>query len=540
MRKVVFIADFFVETVTGGGELNNEVLIEDLRDQKIKVNKIQSHVVTSDFLHAHSDHFFIVSNFIGLSFECRRILMDFDYIIYEHDHKYLKTRNPAFYKDFKAPLRDVVNYGFYKNAKSILCQSNFHKSIVEKNLELDNVINLGGNLWSSKSLNILRHMSLEKKEKRCSVMKSSIEHKNTQGATEHCRQSALDYELVSDPVYESFLSKLGKNEKLVFLPQTPETLSRVVVEARMMGMSVITNNLVGATSEPWFKLKGPLLIDFMADKRKEIVEKVKELYSEIRLPLIKNPEITIMSTFNDGTPYLEPFLKDITRQTIFDKCELFFVDAASAGNEKEIIEKYMKKYDNIIYHRIEKNASVTECMNFIIKMSNGKYLTYGNIDDRRKDNCLEVLYGALLANKDLGLVYGDIYQTDVPNEVFEKNSSNKLLSDHSRDSYSKENMIKCLPGPIPLWKKELHERSGFFDQDGCDYADDWEMWLRAVNEGSIFEKVDDVVGLYFSDGRSQEENNIKQRKEEARIFYKYSHIFGTNFSKYKPYFDQYL
>ena len=131
MRKVIFIADFFADQISGGGELNNEVLIGDLKRQDLEIKKIQSHLVTATFLKNHSKCFYIVSNFVNLSFKCRQMLMDFDYIIYEHDHKYLKTRNPAYYKDFKAPSRDITNYSFYREAKIILCQSNFHKSIVQ-------------------------------------------------------------------------------------------------------------------------------------------------------------------------------------------------------------------------------------------------------------------------------------------------------------------------------------------------------------------------------------------------------------------------
>jgi len=45
-----------------------------------------------------------------------------------------------------------------------------------------------------------------------------------------------------------------------------------VVEARMMGMTVITNKLVGALSEDWFELKGNELIDVMREKRKVIAD----------------------------------------------------------------------------------------------------------------------------------------------------------------------------------------------------------------------------------------------------------------------------
>ena len=107
-------------------------------------------------------------------------------------------------------------------------------------------------------------------------MESNNWHKNTSGAIKLCKTKQWDYVLIEPCEYEDFLHRLGKNEKFVFLPKTPETLSRIVVEARMMGMSVITNNLVGATKEPWFNMKGQELIQFMADKKEEICNTVKE------------------------------------------------------------------------------------------------------------------------------------------------------------------------------------------------------------------------------------------------------------------------
>ena len=38
----------------------------------------------------------------------------------------------------------------------------------------------------------------------------------------------------------------------------------------MMGLSVVTNSLVGATKEDWFSLKGEELIEFIKNKRIEI------------------------------------------------------------------------------------------------------------------------------------------------------------------------------------------------------------------------------------------------------------------------------
>jgi hypothetical protein len=48
----------------------------------------------------------------------------------------------------------------------------------------------------------------------------------------------------------------------------------------MMGMSVVTNNKIGATKEKWFKLKGEELIELMYDKKQEILDKVIGVFSE--------------------------------------------------------------------------------------------------------------------------------------------------------------------------------------------------------------------------------------------------------------------
>ena len=74
-KKIIFIADYFTEHVLGGGELNNEELIIILQESGYDVLKVQSHLVTLDFLKRHKDDFFIVANFVNL---------------YEHNKEFLK------------------------------------------------------------------------------------------------------------------------------------------------------------------------------------------------------------------------------------------------------------------------------------------------------------------------------------------------------------------------------------------------------------------------------------------------------------------
>tara|TARA_R110002110_G_scaffold43738_2_gene135342 strand:+ start:1361 stop:2206 length:846 start_codon:yes stop_codon:yes gene_type:complete len=280
MNKIVFIADFFANEIAGGGELNNQELIEILRERGTHVLEVKSNKLTPEFISECSERVkFIVANFIMLSEESKTMLKnDREYIIYEHDHKYVKGRNPANYDNFIAPKSEIINFSFYKNAKAVLCQSKFHAGIVESNLKLDNIISLGGNLWSEDSLETMLSMSKVDKKPTCAIMSSTNWHKNTGDAIKLCKAKQWDYDIIPPCGYMEFLLRLGENEKFVFLPKTPETLSRIAVEARMMGLSVITNDMVGATKEDWFSFKGAELIKIMDNKRKEIPDLVERTF----------------------------------------------------------------------------------------------------------------------------------------------------------------------------------------------------------------------------------------------------------------------
>lgn len=80
--------------------------------------------------------------------------------------------------------------------------------------------------------------------------------------------------MIESQDYYEFLNKLGKNNYFCFIPKTPETLSRVVIEAKMMNITVFTNKLVGALYEDWFYLNGEELINFMINKRQEVCDKI--------------------------------------------------------------------------------------------------------------------------------------------------------------------------------------------------------------------------------------------------------------------------
>tara|TARA_R100000664_G_C2760058_1_gene150677 strand:- start:12110 stop:13765 length:1656 start_codon:yes stop_codon:yes gene_type:complete len=546
MSDIFFISDFFADEINGGAERCNEAFIQ-LLGEDFNVSKVLSRNVDLDFIQENKNAFFIVANFFHLRKNVKKYIADnVRYIIYEHDHKYLANNNPLKFKNFVAPQSSVINKNFFQNAEYVICQSKLHSEIVYKNMLTDNIINAGANFWSKEDLAFIESKIGETKEHKYASMANTNKNKGTLKSVDYCKKKGYELSLIPELDFKNFISALSKVENFVFFPQWVESYSRVAIEAKILGCKIITNRFLGVASEDYFSLNGVELLNKIKENNDTLLKKMKRIINEepieanVKLPEI--PKITISCSVYNGDKYIEHFLEDITNQSVFKHCELIIVNANSPGDEESVIKQYVNQYENIKYKRLDYRASTTEVINMVIdEMATGEYITIGNIDDRRRKDCLEIQARYLMFNDDISLVYGDCFQTEKENETFNNNSSRNFKYEHSLKDFSKENMIKCLPGPMPMWRLNVHKDVGLFSEK-YHFANDWDMWLRMVDAGLKFKKIDKSVGLYYfnPDGMSTSKDNFSSKiKEEAELFFRYEHIFGQkNFNMFKDYFSQ--
>ena len=258
MADIVFISDFFVDQIAGGGEICDNVLMSLFRSDGYKIAKFNSHITSDNHikLYRKCGFKFIVSNFCNLNEQTKQELVKYpgSYCIMEHDHKYLKTRDPSVFKDFKAPSNQIINRVFYASAKAIFAQSKLHKEVIEKNLGITNVVNLGMNLWTDEQLSIIESNLENDKKDDYAIVNSKNPTKNTQACVQYCQEKELQYTLVSSPDYAEFIKQLSQHKKYLYFPKVLETFNRVIIEARMLGCKVNTTANNGCLSEDWFKL----------------------------------------------------------------------------------------------------------------------------------------------------------------------------------------------------------------------------------------------------------------------------------------------
>ncbi len=246
-------------------------------------------------------------------------------------------------------------------------------------------------------------------------------------------------------------------------------------------------------------------------------------------------KVSIITSLYAGDEHIQGFMENITNQSIFKDCELVIVNANSPHHEEDVIFPYLKN-ENIKYIKLNTRVNVHVTMNIAIENSSSEYIAIANVDDRRTVKSLE-LQAKALDEHDVDLVYGNSLVTRKANQNPDTYVGGKMF-EHSLMPFSKENMVKCLPGPFPMWKRTMTDKNGKFDES-MKFAGDWEFWLRCVSNGSVFHKINEIVGLYYHNPNGLTTNiEFESEKflEERSVYSKYRELFGKNFYLYKNYF----
>jgi len=113
---------------------------------------------------------------------------------------------------------------------------------------------------------------------------------------------------------------------------------------------------------------------------------------------------------------------------------------------------------------------------------------------RRCFNALEIMASYLDQHREISLVYGDQLITTIKNDTFATTSA---LKRWNWPDYSYQELRqRCCVGSQPMWRKSLHDRYGYFQEDfRC--AGDYEFWLRIASQGAKMSLIPEILGLYY-------------------------------------------
>ena len=197
----------------------------------------------------------------------------------------------------------------------------------------------------------------------------------------------------------------------------------------------------------------------------------------------------LLSTYHD-LPLLQGRLDNLLTQTGVD-LEIVFIAEAGSKEWQTFDYWFPKHLDRLYIKTIETEGIPTlyDAWNQGIAIAEGEYITNVNTDDRLYPGALQKMIDVLDNNPDYGLVYPDVDRVDeIDGEPFgqfnwAEGDLNILLDG-------------CFLGPMPMWRKSLHDKYGLFD-GGYHSSGDYEFWLRLAKDGVKFYHLKEVMGAYF-------------------------------------------
>lgn len=270
LRKIL-VSDFTIKEVPhGGSEWVNQVLIDRFNLEFEYSSQLSSW---------DTEAFYIISNISLMKPELVREIPKLSYIIIENDYKIHVTRHPWRFPNSIIPINERINYDLYENAKAVFVQTTDHLNVYKSNQVKGNFINLNCSIWSDSDLEMLKEFLHKKpiKNGKSAIYYTNNWIKNSQGAIKFCNEKGLSVQLIENNSERSeFLNQLSDCSNLVFFPIARETFCRLVVEAKCMGLDVITTKNYGASLETWFDMKGEDLIKFLkikTEKNLKLIER---------------------------------------------------------------------------------------------------------------------------------------------------------------------------------------------------------------------------------------------------------------------------
>jgi|TARA_R110002060_G_scaffold38317_8_gene49525 alpha-1,6-rhamnosyltransferase len=206
-------------------------------------------------------------------------------------------------------------------------------------------------------------------------------------------------------------------------------------------------------------------------------------------------KISSITPCYNGGEYLAGFLGNVTSQVNLDEIEIVLDHNAPEKWEIDLVEKFQKEHPGVLIHNVKEHVdNIARSMNDCWNMASGKYVAIWNIDDLRVPNSLKLQADFLDTNPAHGVVHGNFVIVD------SFGSGAGRLVDHSQYFTPHRELTRgMVTGPFLMWRKNLKDKCGMFDEQLVSGADfDLSIRLAANSRVGV---VNEILGAYLDEGK---------------------------------------
>ncbi len=191
-------------------------------------------------------------------------------------------------------------------------------------------------------------------------------------------------------------------------------------------------------------------------------------------------EVTVIIPNYNGIDYLGGCLESLAAQTM--QPEIIVVDNASTDGSLDIA----RRYEGIRIIELSQNFGFCRAVNEGIAATQTKYLILLNNDTKADPSFVEELYKAIDKHDDTFSVAAKMLQMNRPDRIDSAGDlycalgwAFSLGKDGSAKRYDREAVVFSACGGAAIYRKDLFEQIGYFDELHFSYLEDVDVGYRA-------------------------------------------------------------
>jgi hypothetical protein len=292
MIKYTLIDDAAISL--GGTSLTLDAITEPFKDECEIIS-------SADLCHTHLQfkhpQVWIIGNTLGLNKESyetlitilqtkRTVKIDFDYGFCKYrgptPHRILGKKecdcitNPETLslKNIYTLIHNNCSAVFYMSEQ----QRQIHKTFFPVSDERSQVLT---SCFTSSSLKKMKELRESTKNGKYAIIQGHPGwHSQAKGVSEavnYALQNNLDYDIISTKTHNEMLETLGAYKGLVFLPIIEDTCPRITIEAKLMGLEVLTNDNSQHTTENWWNSSLDDIESYLAERPQILHHEISNL-----------------------------------------------------------------------------------------------------------------------------------------------------------------------------------------------------------------------------------------------------------------------
>lgn len=230
--------------------------------------------------------------------------------------------------------------------------------------------------------------------------------------------------------------------------------------------------------------------------------------------MFNNEDVSVIIPVYNAAKYIDKTIESALNQT-YKNIEIILVDDCSKDNSRQIIEKYVARHENIIYHLQEKNSGAAVARNTALQIAKGRYVAFLDSDDLWYPEKIEKQL-KLMKQNNAAICYTAIEMIDENDRLIKE--KRRVIDKVNYKFLLKNTMLAT--SSVVIDRKLIGDFQMPLIRSGQDYA----TWLLLMRNGTVAYGINEALVKYRKSENSLSSNKLKSVKQVWNTQTKYEGI----------------